>query len=222
MQCQSSLQRPGRPRRWTRWGSRRLKTTARAGLKWQPRLQTRRWNYKTSSKSSRMTSSKRTPVLTIFRKGMMSWAPFLRMPKTTLLWSSELPNNLLTFWIQTMLLALKILVWTLRKTSLKLTLAPSSSILVLQAFSFKRVLKMSTSRTMPLPSLLRTIPLLEITLSERRLKYYFIIFLFFFFFIIFFYMRSIVLDHLNLSKYILLVYNLCDELPNNCLLGFTL
>ena len=48
----------------------------------------------------------------------------------------------------------------------------------------------------------------------------FVIFLFLFFY--FLYMRSIVLDHLNLSKYISLVYNLCEELSNNCLLGFTL
>ena len=45
--------------------TRRLKTTAGVGLKWQPRIQTRPRNCKTSS-------SKRTPILTIFRRGMMS------------------------------------------------------------------------------------------------------------------------------------------------------
>ena len=69
-------------------------------------------------------------------------------------------------------------------------------------------------------SLPRTILTLEITpYSEKRLKNYLVIFLFFFSFLC---MRSIVLDHLNLSKYICLVYNLCDELSNCCLLGFTL
>ena len=93
--------------------------------------------------------------------------------------SLKLPASLLSFWKGTTLLALKNSVWTLRNASLKLTSAPSSSILVLQALFFRRALKMSTSRTMLLPSLLRTSLILETTLSERRLKYYLVIFPFF-------------------------------------------
>ena len=68
---------------------------------------------------------------------------------------------------------------------------------------------MSTLRTMPLPSLLRTSLILDITLSERRLKYYLVIFLYIYIYIyIYIYLdiRSVVLDHLNLSKYIWLVH----------------
>ena len=66
---------------------------------------------------------------------------------------------------------------------------------------------MSTLRTMPLPSLLRTSLILDITLSERRLKYYLVIFLYIYIYIyIYLDIRSVVLDHLNLSKYIWLVH----------------
>ena len=64
---------------------------------------------------------------------------------------------------------------------------------------------MSTLRTMPLPSLLRTSLILDITLSERRLKYYLVIFLYIYIYI-YLDIRSVVLDHLNLSKYIWLVH----------------
>ena len=64
---------------------------------------------------------------------------------------------------------------------------------------------MSTLRTVPLPSLLRTSLILDITLSERRLKYYLVIFLYIYIYI-FLDIRSVVLDHLNLSKYIWLVH----------------
>ena len=144
---------------------------------------------------------KRIPVLTIFRRGMMSCVPFSKKLRKTLLRSLELPINLLSFWTRTTLLALKTSVWTLKNASLKLTSAPSSSILVLQALFFRRALKMSTSRMMLLPNLLRTSLILEITLlSKRQLKYYLVIVFFFFF--KYLSMRSVVLDHLNLSKYI--------------------
>ena len=64
---------------------------------------------------------------------------------------------------------------------------------------------MSTLRTVPLPSLLRTSLILDITLSERRLKYYLVIFLYIYIYI-YLDIRSVVLDHLNLSKYIWLVH----------------
>ena len=102
--------------------------------------------------------------------------------------------------MQTKLLALKIFVWVLRNASQKLTSVPSSLILVLRAPFSKQALKMSILKTMPLPTLLKMIPPLEITLSEGRLKYLCNKRFFFFF-------RSIVLDHLNLSKYISLVFN---------------
>ena len=144
---------------------------------------------------------KRIPVLTIFRRGMTSCVPFSKMLRKTLLRSLELPISLLSFWIGTTLLALKTSVWTLKNASLKLTLAPSNSILVLQALFFKRALKMSTSRTILLPNLLRTTLIVEITLlNKRQLKYYLVIGFFFFFNNLS--MRSVVLDHLNLSKYI--------------------
>ena len=67
-------------------------------------------------------------------------APFLKRPKKMLLRSSKLSISLPSFWIGTMLLALKSFVWMLRNASLKLTSTPSSSILVLQALSFRRAL----------------------------------------------------------------------------------
>ena len=126
-------------------------------------------------------------ILTIFRKGMTSCMPFSKRPKKMLWRSSKLSTSLSSFWTGTTLLALKTFEWTLRNASLKLTSAPSSSTLVLQALSFRRVLKMSTLRMMPLPSLLRTSPILEITLNERRLKYYLVIFPSFFFFSLYIY-----------------------------------
>ena len=117
-----------------------------------------------------------------------------------------------------MLLALKIFAWTLRNTSQKLTSVPSNSMLVLRASFSKQALKMSILKTMSLPILLRMIPLLEITLNKGHLKYHLCNFLFFYF-IIYFFMRSVVLDHLDLPKYISLIYNLLGQASNNCLVG---
>ena len=66
---------------------------------------------------------------------------------------------------------LKTFAWTLRKTSLKLTLAPSSLTLVLQALSSRRALKMLILRMMPLPSLPRTSLMLEMTLHNGNDKF---------------------------------------------------
>ena len=95
----------------------------------------------------------------------------IKKAKRMLLWSSKLPNSILIFrhklccWLQ------KFSYGALRNASQKLTSVPSSSILVLRAPFSKQALKMSILKTMPLPTLLKMIPPLEITLSKGRLKY---------------------------------------------------
>ena len=53
----------------------------------------------------------------------------------------------------------------------KVTLAPSSSTLVLQALFSRWALKMLISKMMPLPSLLRTSPMLEMTPHNENVKF---------------------------------------------------
>ena len=125
----------------------------------------------------------------------------IKKAKRMLLWSSKLPNSILIFRHKLCAGFQNFRMGVLRNASQKLTLVPSSSILVLRAPFSKQALKMSTLKMMPLPSLLKMIPPLEITLNEGRLKYHCNKRFFFFFW------WSIVLDHLNLSKYISLIFN---------------
>ena len=74
-------------------------------------------------------------------------------------------------WTTTTGLGLKTFTWTRRKTSLKLTLAPSSLTSALQALSSRRALKMLILRMMPLPSLPRTSLMLEMTPHNENDKF---------------------------------------------------
>ena len=77
-------------------------------------------------------------------------------------------TNLLT---PTTRLALKIFVWTLWKTSLKLTLALSSSTLALQGLFLRQVLKTLILKMMPPLSLPRTSLTLEMTPHNEDVKF---------------------------------------------------